>query len=318
MTDVFISYSHYDGRFAHRLAKSLTQAGVNVWIDIDDIPVGTKWSTAIMQGLKLCEVMIVVISPSGMDSRNVEDEWQYFLDKNKPVIPVLVKPTEIHFQLNRIQRIDFYTEDYDTALQYLFLELETKNVELHTGAIVARPTIIGRRPASLSKKKKRLQRLQTLNLPLILTLGLFVLIVTSSMTFIGLNWREQLTQVATQNAIVGTLNATQQFETNVAVERPVDMTTSISVSNELMSIIANEAVNVRLSDDPGSARMGALQQGQQAKALGINHFKTWYYIEFTGGSGAIRRGWVSAPFVTLNGVESALPELNVNSANALP
>ena len=65
-----------------------------------------KWSSAIQQGLDAGDLLIVIISPNSMVSRNVEDEWQYYLDNHKPVIPVLLHPAKIHFQLSRIQYID--------------------------------------------------------------------------------------------------------------------------------------------------------------------------------------------------------------------
>ena len=108
MPDVFISYSRKDEKFARRLATSLSRLSFDVWIDVEDIPAGMKWSTAIQQGLKTSEVMIVIISPDSMASNNAEDEWQYFLDQGRPVIPVFWRPTEIHFQLHRIQYILYF------------------------------------------------------------------------------------------------------------------------------------------------------------------------------------------------------------------
>src|SRR6266566_6042748 len=108
MTRLFISYSRQDEEFVRKLATDLDQLGAEVWIDLDDIPAGMKWSTAIAQGLKEAEIMIVVISPTSMTSRNVEDEWQYFRDHDKPLMPVLWLPAEVHFQLSRIEFIDFH------------------------------------------------------------------------------------------------------------------------------------------------------------------------------------------------------------------
>ncbi len=116
----FISYSRHDEHFARRLAVSLSDVGIDVWIDVDDIPAGMKWSSAVQQGLKLSHVMIVIISPDAMASPNVEDEWQYFLDQRKPVIPLLWRPAERHFQLSRIQYIAFHGQPYNNALLSLF------------------------------------------------------------------------------------------------------------------------------------------------------------------------------------------------------
>jgi len=128
VTDVFISYSRKDVEFVRRLTASLEDRGVDVWFDQADIHAGVKWSTAIQQGLRASNAMILIISPDSMASTNVEDEWQYFLDKKKPIIPVLLQPADIHFQLNRIQYIDFTAQTYEAALEQLIAELGLKGV----------------------------------------------------------------------------------------------------------------------------------------------------------------------------------------------
>jgi formylglycine-generating enzyme required for sulfatase activity len=81
--------------------------------------------------------MVVIISPDSMASTNVEDEWQAYLDDKKPVIPILHRPTsgpDIHFQLRRIQYIDFYNQPYPIALDQLQAELLIKGTTLSTPA----------------------------------------------------------------------------------------------------------------------------------------------------------------------------------------
>ncbi len=130
MARIFISYSRNDAAFARKLATSLDSLGADIWIDVEDIPAGMKWSTAIQEGLDTCEVMIVVISPTSMESTNVEDEWQYYLDQGKLVVPALLRPAKVHFQLSRIQYIDFHNQDYATAFAQLCSELQRKGVKL--------------------------------------------------------------------------------------------------------------------------------------------------------------------------------------------
>jgi hypothetical protein len=122
---IFISYSRKDEAFARKLTVWLHETlGVGVWIDVDDIPVGIKWSAAIQDGLDNCEVMVVIISPEAMKSVNVEDEWQYFLDQDKPVVPILLRSAPIPYQLRRIQYIDFSVrEEYNDSLRKLLTEL---------------------------------------------------------------------------------------------------------------------------------------------------------------------------------------------------
>lgn len=130
MARIFISYSRTDEIFARQLATSLSQLGADVWIDIEDIPSGMKWSRAIQEGLDVSDVLLIVISPESMGSQNVEDEWQYYLDQKKPIIPLLLTPTKLHFQLSRIQYVDFHRQTYDKSLRQLHAELGRKGVRL--------------------------------------------------------------------------------------------------------------------------------------------------------------------------------------------
>lgn len=124
MTDtaikIFISYSRQDEDFTRQLATRLSQQGADIWIDIEDIPPGVKWSTAVQEGLDTSTVMLLIVSPDSMASKNVTDEWQYYHEKDKPIIPVLCRATAInHFQLARIQYVDFATQTYGDAYRQL-------------------------------------------------------------------------------------------------------------------------------------------------------------------------------------------------------
>ncbi|MBI5959715.1 MAG: TIR domain-containing protein [Chloroflexi bacterium] len=124
MSQVFISYSRNDEEIARKIATDLDRLGLDVWIDTDDIPPGVNWSTAIQEGLDACEVLILILSPESMASSNVTDEWQYFRDERKPIIPVQWRMApKVHFQLRRIQYVDFSIQEYDHALEQLRLRL---------------------------------------------------------------------------------------------------------------------------------------------------------------------------------------------------
>lgn len=139
MARIFISYSRRDETFARRLATSLSQLGADVWLDVEDIPAGMKWSSAIQHGLDAAQLMIIILSPDSMESRNVEDEWYYFLDSKKPLIPVLLRQTKIHFQLNRMQYVDFSNQTYEQAFDQLMTELQNKGVFLSPRSVIVTP-----------------------------------------------------------------------------------------------------------------------------------------------------------------------------------
>lgn len=130
MTKIFLSYVRTDEVFARELARSLSDAGADVWIDVEDIPAGMKWSNAIQEGLNACDLMIVIISPESVKSSNVDDEWQYYHSEAKPIVPVLLRPAKVHFQLSRLQYINFHKQPYEIAFRQLHSELRRKGVDL--------------------------------------------------------------------------------------------------------------------------------------------------------------------------------------------
>lgn len=130
MTHIFISYSRSDKDFAQKLADTLTDGGVEVFLDVQGIEAGEKWSTAIQRALDAADVMLLIVSPASMESVNVEDEWQYFLDSKKPIIPLLWLPAKLHFQLNRMQYVNFNGVPFDAAIKGLFAELGKKGVQV--------------------------------------------------------------------------------------------------------------------------------------------------------------------------------------------
>lgn len=135
MKRVFISYSRVDEPFARQLATALSNHNADVWIDVEDIPAGMNWSMAIQQGLDTADALLLVVSPDAMQSENVTDEWQYFLDHNKPVIPIFYRPAKMHFQLHRKQYIDFHEQDFKAAFKDLLDELARQGTLLEAGAV---------------------------------------------------------------------------------------------------------------------------------------------------------------------------------------
>lgn len=120
---IFVSYSHNDEGLARTLAQSLSNEGWEIWLDVKDTLAGMNWSSAIQEGLHTCEVMLVVIAPESMTSTNVEDEWQYFRDNGKPIIPLLWRNASILYQLLRLQYVDFVNQSYEIAFEILFRAL---------------------------------------------------------------------------------------------------------------------------------------------------------------------------------------------------
>ena len=118
----FFSYCHEDSDFALRLAGDLKAAGANVWLDQLDIVPGQRWDRAVENALINCSRMLVILSPSSVDSTNVMDEVSFALEEKKAIIPVIHKDCKVPFRLRRVQYVDF-RQDYARGLRELLKTL---------------------------------------------------------------------------------------------------------------------------------------------------------------------------------------------------
>ena len=88
MADIFISYKREDVGLAKVLADHLQKEGWSVWWD-HEIPSGKDYDVVIEKELENCKCAIVLWTPVSIQSRNVKDEANVALYKNK-LLPVIV------------------------------------------------------------------------------------------------------------------------------------------------------------------------------------------------------------------------------------
>jgi len=136
---LFFSYARADAEFALKLAKSLRSAGANLWIDQLDIQAGDHWDRAVEQALMNAESILVILSPTAVDSKNVMDEVSFALDKNKRIVPVLYQACTIPFRLRRLQHVDF-TADFSQGLERLLGDLGLKRSSEETQTAQTMPS----------------------------------------------------------------------------------------------------------------------------------------------------------------------------------
>jgi hypothetical protein len=129
MSQIFISYCRKDSEFRRLLDSSLLKLGYSIWVDVRDIEAGQRWSDEVDKALDECSLMLLIMSPDAAESPYVSDEWGYFLDSNKPLIPILWKPTKKSHRLHSLQYVDFHNQDYEPALKQLHLELIRKGFQ---------------------------------------------------------------------------------------------------------------------------------------------------------------------------------------------
>ena len=117
---VFISYADSDAAFAKRLATDLRDAGVSVWLDLEEIQPGAEWSSAIVTALESAAALIFIGSRTSVDAAFARKEVLSFSEQRRgPIIPLKLEtldltPTLEH-ALSAAQWIDF-RRSYDEGL----------------------------------------------------------------------------------------------------------------------------------------------------------------------------------------------------------
>jgi len=78
---VFISYKRIDwDEFVRPLVSSLRQHGIPFWVDQYLIENSQEWWDEINRALKICQRMILCISPEALQSDYVKTEYRYFIN----------------------------------------------------------------------------------------------------------------------------------------------------------------------------------------------------------------------------------------------
>lgn len=89
MNRVFVSYSRRNKNFAERLARDLSDAGLDVWVDFRQIHGGELWRKEIDKGIARSEMLVVVLSPAAVASTWVPYEVNSAREQGKFIIPVM-------------------------------------------------------------------------------------------------------------------------------------------------------------------------------------------------------------------------------------
>lgn len=90
MGHIFISYSHKDKDYVHRLAEAMQSEGFEVWID-DRIDYGTRWPLVIETAIDSCDAFILVASQNSHASKWVHHELSRADRLQKPIFPLLLE-----------------------------------------------------------------------------------------------------------------------------------------------------------------------------------------------------------------------------------
>lgn len=123
-TKVFISYNRASNstNFAYALRQQLKGNGFQVFLDVEDIPVGADWAITLWHEIETCDYFVLLLSKAANSSEMVIKEVEIAHDlkseRNKPqIIPIRIDfPMELklnhrlHSRLNRIHQLEWKNE----------------------------------------------------------------------------------------------------------------------------------------------------------------------------------------------------------------
>ena len=122
---IFVSYSSKDRPFALKFVKELQDLGVNVWMDQLGIKLGENWDNAIEEALENSNTFLLFISPTSVESQNVQDEVHFAIKEKKRLIPILIKECDLPMRWQRMQYADFTknpNKGFKSVMEFLGLE----------------------------------------------------------------------------------------------------------------------------------------------------------------------------------------------------
>ncbi len=112
----FVSYAHKDAEAVYPVVEILDSMGYRVWYD-DGIAPGSEWPENIANHLTASSIVLVFVSPNSIASANCRREVTYALSKKKPILSIVLEPTEMspgmEMQLSVQQSVLKYTYTED-------------------------------------------------------------------------------------------------------------------------------------------------------------------------------------------------------------
>ncbi|MBC7809554.1 MAG: toll/interleukin-1 receptor domain-containing protein [Burkholderiales bacterium] len=118
--NIFLSYPRADAEIAHKLADDFERAGVSVWIWTKSVPddlkkVREKRHEMKQQGIEQADVLVALLSPDFKGSIGVSQEIIYAQHRDKPILAVMVRPTEVPFYLLGAHQLDISDDPINGA-----------------------------------------------------------------------------------------------------------------------------------------------------------------------------------------------------------
>jgi hypothetical protein len=113
MARVFLSHATADKPAARRIAEALRAAGHQPWLDEDEILVGESIPTAVEQGLRGADFVVICLSKVAAAHGWIEAEtdatlMQQLHERKERILPVRLEDVAPHYMIARLAYVDLF------------------------------------------------------------------------------------------------------------------------------------------------------------------------------------------------------------------
>src|SRR5262245_4648769 len=116
---VYISHSRRNAGAALKLSEKLEARGTKTWIDLREIEADADWNVRVADAIRGADGFVFLIGPGPQSDQSQRYEWQiiteaeYYLNPDKPLIPVMLGETELPGFLKTRQAIRIIESSID-------------------------------------------------------------------------------------------------------------------------------------------------------------------------------------------------------------
>ena len=131
MGHVFISYSRQDIEVVAAIVEELEEAGLDIWIDRDDMKAGHQWRLQIVKAIDTADSFVLHLSPAAAASKNVRKELDLAENATDPFMLLVMLaemdiPAEMRYQLAGTQFISVFDDPISSYQELRQILLERK------------------------------------------------------------------------------------------------------------------------------------------------------------------------------------------------
>jgi nucleoside 2-deoxyribosyltransferase len=108
--DVFLSYSSGDKPWVSEFASALREAGVKAWFDVFELAPGERWQDKSQEALRDSSTLIIILSPTSVDSPRTFFELGAAVADKKRIIPVVTEDVDLMRVASLLRQFQFLRE----------------------------------------------------------------------------------------------------------------------------------------------------------------------------------------------------------------